>query len=284
MSFKTRVIQGAALTLALFSATAVNAASDPKGIWYDHNGRGAVEIADCTTGKGLCGYVVHVKEKKHSDRCGTQILGNVTENGGGWIYSPSRGRKYTVSLKRLSSSKLRVVGNASSRFFSKTFTWKKAPGDLELCGKYASRNSAPVAKADIEASTRQSEERIESKPVERTAKRDPLISDFVSKPKTSRYGKTKQDIQADEEAELELNAPGKDGEEASSSENADAEGDKEYGMAKDGEETEGPIENDVTEVLDTLIDKANEYSSKAKRKCKFRIPYVDRVIMIPCDD
>lgn len=284
MSFKTRVIQGAALTLAIVSATAVQAASDPKGIWYDHDGRGAVEIADCTTGKGLCGYVVHVKEKKHADRCGMQILGNVTENGGGWIYSPSRGRKYTVSLKRLSDSKLRVVGNASSRFFSKTFTWKKAPGDVELCGKYASRDSVPAAKTDIEASAREPEERIESKPSTRTAERDPLISDFVAKPKTSRYGKSKHDIEANEEAELELNATRKADEEAPATEKADSEDDKEYGAVKDGEVAEAPIENDVTEVLDTLIDKANEFSSKAKRKCKFRIPYVDRVIMIPCSD
>ena len=36
---------------------------------------------------------MHVKEQRNADRCGLQILGNVTEGGGGWIYSPDRGKK-----------------------------------------------------------------------------------------------------------------------------------------------------------------------------------------------
>lgn len=121
---------GAAFVLL---AAPAHAAGDPKGIWFDHNGRGAVEIKDCDSGKGLCGFVVHVKDPKNSKRCGLQILGNVTKDGGGWIYSPERGSRYNVELSRLSGEKLRVVGNAGSRFFSRTFTWNRAPEDIARC-------------------------------------------------------------------------------------------------------------------------------------------------------
>ncbi len=135
MRFATFTRAGAAVSAALLISTSALAASDPSGIWFDHNGRGAVEIKQCDSGKGLCGYVVHVKEQRNADRCGLQILGNVTEGGGGWIYSPERKSKYDVALKRLSDDKLRVVGNAGSRFFSRTFTWTRAPDDIARCGE-----------------------------------------------------------------------------------------------------------------------------------------------------
>ena len=122
------------LTLAaagILVGSAAHAAGDPSGIWFDHNGRGAVEIAPCASGNGMCGYVVHIKEAKNAKRCGMQILGNVTQSGGGWIYSPDRGKKYSVELTRLSDDKLRVVGNAGS-FFSKTYTWNRAPDDVAV--------------------------------------------------------------------------------------------------------------------------------------------------------
>lgn len=281
MSFTTRVIQAATVGLTVFAATSVQAASDPRGIWFDHNGRGAVEIADCENGRGLCGYVVHVKKQKYASRCGLQILGNVTSRGGGWIYSPSRGRKFTVRIKKLSENNLRVVGNASSRFFSKTFTWKRAPEDLQLCGKYAARNNAPAKSATEAVVEEKSEKRTERRASK--VERDPLISDFVSNPKPRRYNKSKRDIEAEEEAELERNATA-DEEVRSNDRQAKREDDQEWGMEPEGGSEEGPVENEVTEVFDTLIDKANEYTGKLERKCKFRIPYVDRVIMIPCRD
>ncbi len=73
-------------------------------------------------------------------RCGMQILGNVTDSGGGWIYSPDRGKKYSVELTRLSDDKLKVIGNAGS-FFSKTYTWKRAPDDVARCGETTARRS-----------------------------------------------------------------------------------------------------------------------------------------------
>ena len=57
------------LTLAaagILVGSAAHAAGDPSGIWFDHNGRGAVEIAPCASGNGMCGYVVHIKEAKNA--------------------------------------------------------------------------------------------------------------------------------------------------------------------------------------------------------------------------
>src|SRR5690349_25177739 len=108
MRFAVFARAGAAVSAVLLVSTSAFAASEPNGVWFDHNGRGAVEIKECADGKGLCGYVVHVKEQRNADRCGLQILGNVTDGGGGWIYSPERKRKYSVALKRLSDDKLRV--------------------------------------------------------------------------------------------------------------------------------------------------------------------------------
>ncbi|MBU2581591.1 MAG: DUF2147 domain-containing protein [Alphaproteobacteria bacterium] len=264
-------------TALIWSASAF-AADDPRGVWFDHDGRGAVEIKDCQKGAGLCGFVVHVKEKKHEDRCGTQILGNVTSNGGGWIYSPSRGKKYTVRLNQLSDDKLRVVGNASSSFFSKTFTWKRAPEDIALCGKYAAATSAAK-----ETKTAPAVERKITRKTTRKVERDIVRRDeeFLDEKPRRAVRKELPSIAAREEAELERNAV-----EPEVEAEQEIRDDKELGAVVDeeAEPGEAPVENEVTEVIDKLIDKANEYTGKMKRKCKFRIPYVDKVVMIPCGD
>lgn len=261
MSLTIRLTKTAALATALFWTASAQAA-DPTGIWYDHNGRGAVQISECENGKGLCGFVVHVKEKKHAKRCGTQILGNVTSNGGGWIYSPSRGSKYTVRLKRLSDSKLRVVGNASSRLFSKTFTWKKAPDDVELCGKYA------VAKKDERDAENGNDTKFSRKAVRRPTLPQSEIDELeaaAAKGDKSDYSERDNERVKDEDI---------------------ADTPEEEVEQVEGEEgtADEPVENELTEVFDKLIDKANGYTGKLKRKCRLHIPYVDKVIMIPCKD
>jgi uncharacterized protein (DUF2147 family) len=150
MPIPTQLRTYAAAAAILLTSASAHAATDPTGIWFDHDGRGAVEIKQCESGNGLCGHVVYVTNPANASRCGLQILGEVTPDGGGWIYSPERKRRYDVALKRLSDEKLRVVGNAGSRFFSRTFTWNRAPDNIIRCGTTTAA-IAPAATAQPEA-------------------------------------------------------------------------------------------------------------------------------------
>jgi uncharacterized protein (DUF2147 family) len=131
------------LQVAAFAGVAAGAgpafAADPTGIWYDHTGRGAVEIVKC--GSNLCGKLVWLKNASHKEGCGLQILGDVkpVSSGvwdGGWIIDPEKDlkTKYSVELTLMNPKSLKVVGYLGTKFFSETMTWKRAPSDLKRCG------------------------------------------------------------------------------------------------------------------------------------------------------
>lgn len=255
MLLKTRTL-GHAVTLGivLCSATA-HAASDPTGVWLDHNGRGAVEISPCADGNGLCGYVVHVKDPKNAGRCGLQILGNVTQ-GGGWIYSPERKRKYPVSLKRLSGDNLRVVGNAGS-MFSRTFTWNRAPDDVARCGETVAKAPAKPAAPQPDTPT------IENAPVidtrESSAASTAPLHTGASSGALALMASPKIRIEARKPVASPTPEPAA----------AEAPAMEPGHIAATGETA--PAET---------VDTAQE----EQRICKFRIPYVGRVIEVPCRD
>ena len=73
---------------AVAMGTGALAAEGPLGIWYDHTGRGAVEIVDCNG--LLCGKVVWVQDAKNAKGCGLQILGNVKPMGDGGRKRPAQ--------------------------------------------------------------------------------------------------------------------------------------------------------------------------------------------------
>jgi uncharacterized protein (DUF2147 family) len=115
----------------------VLAASSPTGIWVDHTGRGAVEIADC--GGKLCGRIVWLKDAANIATCGLQVLGNVkpmTDGrwDGGWIYDPEKDAKYDVEITQQYDQKLKVMGYAGVKLLSETMIWTRAPADLQRCG------------------------------------------------------------------------------------------------------------------------------------------------------
>jgi uncharacterized protein (DUF2147 family) len=145
-------IPSRALTLAgLFwlAGTATALAADPRGVWIDHTGRGAVEITEC--GNRLCGRIVWVKSKGHAEGCNVQVIGNARPVGGGkwdggWILDPEENRKYDVELTPLGRDRMRVLGYLGIKMFGETMTWRRAPGDLERCDKAkpkATNASAP---------------------------------------------------------------------------------------------------------------------------------------------
>jgi uncharacterized protein (DUF2147 family) len=145
-----RTIGPLVFSLAASCSTAF-AASGPLGVWYDHTGRGAVEITDCN-GK-LCGRLVWLKEASHKDGCGLQIFGDVkpVANGkwdNGWIIDPEKDlkTKYDVEITLQGDNKLKVLGYAGTKFLSQTMIWTKAPADLKRCTETAARapESAPA--------------------------------------------------------------------------------------------------------------------------------------------
>ena len=124
----------ATLAATLLGAGAAHAASDPKGVWLNDTGRGAIEIKACDG--GLCGHVVWVKAGVDSLGCGKLIIDRVKAAGDGtWddgrVYSPDRKKWYDVDLKLMDGNKLKVTGHAM--FLSKSMVWTRAPANLERC-------------------------------------------------------------------------------------------------------------------------------------------------------
>jgi uncharacterized protein (DUF2147 family) len=122
----------AATMLPLLAAGAV----EPVGIWFDHTGRGAVEIKRC--GGALCGRVVWLKDAANRSACGMQIIGDVRQTAGGawdggWIYDPDRDTKYSVEITLLGGQQLKVVGYMGTKLLSETMIWRRAPADLKRC-------------------------------------------------------------------------------------------------------------------------------------------------------
>lgn len=262
MLLHPRTLKYATIAGTLIWSVTAHAGSDPTGVWLDHNGRGAVEISPCADGNGLCGYVVHVKNSANTDRCGLQILGNVTPGGGGWIYSPERGRKYPVALKRLSDSNLRVVGNAGS-FFSRTFTWKQAPSDIARCGETVA--ATPETPAEPETTSAASDASPTSSEAtgatEDTASSTPEVLQGASSGSVALLAQPRPRI-----AETEPPPPAP----------------VEATPAAKPEPVEAPVQPAAATSNDA--PETDTFDAEPERMCKFRIPYVGRVIDIPCRD
>jgi uncharacterized protein (DUF2147 family) len=247
MPLYTHAPKFAAAAAAILWSAAAHAASDPTGIWFDHNKRGAVEIKECADGKGLCGQVVYVVDPANAKNCGMQILGEVTGDGGGWIYSPERKRRYDVALKRLSDDKLRVVGNAGSKFFSRTYTWHRAPDDILKCSETTAAAPAKPAEPAAQPTTAEAPATTETKPAETTAAA-PAQSD--AKPAT---------------------------ETAKPADTAAAQSD-----AKPAAETTKTAQ--APEKTEAAKESESEDSGAKAKTCKFRIPFIGKTINVPCDD
>jgi uncharacterized protein (DUF2147 family) len=111
------------------------------GVWIDHTGQGAVEIAPC--GNRLCGRVVWLKNPEHKSRtgkriCGTQILGGLRREGArawgdGWIYNPEGEERFSAALELAGANILKVTGYLGIRLLGETFTWRRATSTLERC-------------------------------------------------------------------------------------------------------------------------------------------------------
>ena len=116
-------------------------AADVTGTWIDHTGQGAVEIRPC--GELMCGRVVWLKNPTHRSRsgrpiCGTQILGNLRRGetntwSSGWIFNPEDEERFSAEIKLQNENTLLVTGYLGIKLLGETFTWKRAPADLQRC-------------------------------------------------------------------------------------------------------------------------------------------------------
>jgi uncharacterized protein (DUF2147 family) len=126
-------------------------APEPTGVWIDHTGQGAVEIAPCNSGtpganpgaNRLCGRVVWLKDPAHRSVsgkpiCGAQVLGDLRRQGrhvwdSGWIYNPEDEERFSAALELANADTLMVTGYLGVKFLGETFTWKRATTGLEPC-------------------------------------------------------------------------------------------------------------------------------------------------------
>jgi uncharacterized protein (DUF2147 family) len=134
--------RAALLAAIVLSFTALDArAADVTGTWIDHTGQGAVEIRAC--GEHMCGRVVWLKNPAHRSRtgrliCGAQILGALRRGetntwSSGWIYNPEDEERFSAEIKLQSDNTLLVTGYLGIKLLGETFTWKRAPSDLQRC-------------------------------------------------------------------------------------------------------------------------------------------------------
>ena len=130
------------LALTMLPVAALDArAADVTGTWIDHTVQGAVEIRPC--GEHMCGRVVWLKNPAHRSRtgrpiCGAQILGALRRDepntwSAGWIYNPEDEERFSAEIKLQNDNTLLVTGYLGIKLLGETFTWKRAPVDLQRC-------------------------------------------------------------------------------------------------------------------------------------------------------
>jgi uncharacterized protein (DUF2147 family) len=127
------------------------------GVWYDASGDGGVEVYICQDNANrLCGRIVWLKNPlndqgvpkhdRHNPKselqnrpiCGLPIFGNLALQSdgtfdGGWIYDPKVGKTYDVAMQMTAPDKLVITGYLTMKLLGKSFTWTRAPGDLQRC-------------------------------------------------------------------------------------------------------------------------------------------------------
>jgi uncharacterized protein (DUF2147 family) len=134
-------------TLGSISARAQPPTSPLVGVWIDHTGRGAVEIASC--GSSLCGYIAWLKDPNQPNGkplvdakgrpvCGLQIIGEMKPQSdgswdNGWIYDPDRDEQYSVELRLKAKDQLQVHGYLGIKMMGETYQWTRASANQARC-------------------------------------------------------------------------------------------------------------------------------------------------------
>jgi uncharacterized protein (DUF2147 family) len=170
-----KIKKAVAVTIFTILSSPVQAADDETGVWIDHTGRGAVEIAPC--GRALCGRIVWLKEpndkygrpltdgnnpnaaQRKRPICGLPILGNLQPQSdgawdAGWVYDPNDGSTHDAQIELVGPNKLVLTGYAGVKLFSKSFTWVRAPDDIPRCDGTTTTTDAKKPGAAAPAATK----------------------------------------------------------------------------------------------------------------------------------
>jgi uncharacterized protein (DUF2147 family) len=157
------------LGLGLSASFAEAAPPLEMGVWINHTGKGAVEIRPCGTSGAaanrLCGFIVWLKEpnkkngepqvdgynpdaaKRRRTICGLPVLGSLQRVSGGWdngwVYDPEQGAQFDAAIELVSRDRRTLTGYKGVKFFSKSFTWRRAPADLQRCDQPREARATP---------------------------------------------------------------------------------------------------------------------------------------------
>ena len=167
--WRSTAISGLLIAAAAGTAGAASRGTPEElGIWFNHSGRGAVEIRPCgAAGRDanrLCGFIVWLKEpnnkkgepltdgynpepsKRRRPICGLPVLGALQRVDGawdnGWVYDPEQGASFDAAIDA-SRDRLTLTGYKGVKFFSKSFTWRRAPADLPRCNQEREARALP---------------------------------------------------------------------------------------------------------------------------------------------
>jgi hypothetical protein len=113
----------------------------------------------------LCGFIVWLKEpndkkgapltdgynpdpaKRKRTICGLPVLGSLqrVSDGwdNGWVYDPEQGSQFDAAIVA-GRDRLVLTGYKGVKFFSKSFTWRRAPTDLPRCDQPQEARATPA--------------------------------------------------------------------------------------------------------------------------------------------
>ena len=86
--------------------------------------------------------------------CGLPVLGSLQRVSGGWdngwVYDPEQGAQFDAAIELVTRDRLTLTGYKGVKFFSKSFTWRRAPADLPRCDQPREARATP---GDVRAAT-----------------------------------------------------------------------------------------------------------------------------------
>ena len=143
-----------AITSGVCSGLVRAQAPSTAGLWLDHDGKAAIEIARCD--RFMCGKIVWLKEPNDKDGkawhdilnadqakrttpiCGLPVIGDLKRqtNGEwteGWIYDPEQGKRFNVEISLKDEKTLTIFAFDKDRALNEIFAWTRLADNAPRC-------------------------------------------------------------------------------------------------------------------------------------------------------